>query len=138
MFDRMSAAAASAVLLAMFSACASQPSSGSASSGGTQVASASSGGKCDLDVKRICQEIRNKPVTSAETGMSEDSTAREQNSNRTASEFVSVPVPNGSVVEISCEINAAHSSVVYAHLMPGPPLTPTDVAYFQNAGYCAH
>ena len=125
MFDKLSALAAGAVLLAMFSGCASQPA-GSSSSGGGQVASASSGPKCEVDAKRICQEIRNKPVTSAETGLQEDATSREQNSNRTASEFVSFQVPNGSIVEISCEINAAHSSVVYAHLMPGPPLTPTD------------
>jgi len=126
---------AGTMLLALLSACASQPT-GSSSSSGAPVVSASSGQKCEIDAKRICQEIRNKPVTSAETGLQEDATSREQNSDRTASEFVSFPVPNGSVVEVSCEINAAHSTVVYAHLMPGPPLTPTDIAYFESGGYC--
>jgi hypothetical protein len=134
---KSSSAIAGALLLATLSACASQPVS-SPSAPGTEIASAPAGQKCEIDAKRICQEIRNKPVTSAETGMEEDATSREQNSDRTASEFVSFPVPNGSVVEVSCEINAAHSTVVYAHLLPGPPLTPTDVAYFQSAGYCAH
>jgi hypothetical protein len=136
MIAKLSAMWAGAILLGILSGCAAQSSGSSSSS--AQAAAGSSGQKCEIDVKRICQEIRDKPVTSAETGMQEDATARQQNSNRTASEFVTIQVPNGSVVEVSCDINAAHSSVVYAHLMQGPPLTPTDIAYFENGGYCVH
>lgn len=118
----------------MLSACAAQP--GSSGSSGTKVAS-TPGKKCEVDAKRICQEIRNKPVNSSATGIEEDATAREQNSNRTASEFVTFRVPNGSVIEVSCDINAAHGSVVYARLMPDPPLTATDIEYFEAGGYCA-
>lgn len=138
MFDRMSALAAGAVMMVLFSACASQPGNGSTSTGGTQVASASSTGKCELDVKRVCQEMRNAPSVDSQTGLTMDSTGIEQNQPRTTRQFVSYQIPNGSMVEVSCEMNAAHHTVVYAHLMPGPPLTPTDVAFLENSGYCAH
>lgn len=134
---RLSALLAAAICLSIFSACASQPGSNS-SSGATQVASAASGDTCELDVKRVCQQIRNAPTVDAATGLTMDSTEVEQNQPRTTSQFVSYQIPNGSMVEVSCEMNAAHHTVVYAHQMPGPALTPTDIAYIRNAGYCAH
>jgi len=125
------------MLLALLSACASQPT-GISSSSSAPVASASSGQKCEIDAKKVCQEIRNAPSVDAATGLTMDSTELEQNQPRTTSQFVSYQIPNGSMIEVSCEMNAAHHSVVYAHLMPGPPLTPTDISVLENAGYCVH
>jgi hypothetical protein len=132
--------AVGAAMLTVIAGCspqqsASQPSS-QAPPGGGQVASA--GSKCEVDVKRVCQQMRNKPVINSQTGLTYDSTEVEQNSSRTALEFTSIQVPNGSLIQIQCDINTAHRSVVYAHLMPSPPLTPTDVAYLESTGYCAH
>lgn len=118
------------ICFAMISACASQPGGAPSSSGAGQ--------SCELDVKRVCQEIRNRPGVDAMTGQTQDQTEREQNAPRTDSRFVSYQIPNGSVVEVQCEINTQHNTVVYAHLMPGPPLTPTDLAFIQQNGYCVH
>jgi hypothetical protein len=137
MIVKLSAIAASVSLLTLFSACGSQQAS-SPSSSGAQTASASSGQKCEVDAKRVCQEMRKAPVVDAGTGLTEDATEVEQNSARTTSESINFQIPNGSLLEVSCEINAAHRTVVYAHLMRGPALTATDVAYLQNSGYCAH
>jgi hypothetical protein len=135
---KLSAIAASVFLLALFSACSSQQA-GSPSSSGAQSASASSSGqKCEVDVKRVCQEMKDQPVVDAETGQTHDRTEREQNAARTDSRFTSLQIPGGSMIEVQCEINTMHNSVVYAHLMQSPPLTATDVAYLQNSGYCAH
>jgi len=133
---RHSAIVAGASLLALLSACASQPA-GSPASGGTQAAAAS-GAQCEVDAKKVCQQMKNSPVVDAGTGLTEDQTEREQNSDRTDSRFMSYQIPNGSVIEVQCEINNEHSAVVYAHVMKGPALTPTDVSFLQNAGYCAH
>ena len=135
MINKWSALAIGAILLTICAAC-SQPAS-SASSGGAQVASAGSS-KCEVDTKRVCQELRNKPVVDSATGLTYDTTEVEQNAPRTVEEFTSMRVPNGSVIQVECEMNTLHHSVVYAHLMPMPPLTPTDVAYLENTGYCAH
>jgi hypothetical protein len=129
------AAVASAILLALTFGC-SQQQSASQSSGGAQVAS--SGSNCAVDVKRVCEELRKKAVVDSQTGLTYDSTEVEQNGARTAEEFTSLQVPNGSLIQVECEINPRHHSVVYAHLMPAPPLTATDVAYLQQIGYCAH
>lgn len=123
-----------AVTALTLSACSSQPV-GSASGANAQVASNQT---CELDVKRVCQELRNKPVINSMTGLTEDATEVEQNSARTAMEFTTLAVPNGSVIQVQCEMNSQHHTVIYAHQMPGPPLTPTDIAFVQNAGYCVH
>jgi hypothetical protein len=137
MIARLSAIAAGAMLL-LLSACSSLQT-GKTSVGGSQVASAPSDQKCEVDVKRVCQELRKRPVVDSQTGLTYDRTEVEQNSQRTMTEFLPYQVPNGSMLEVQCEINSEHSTVVYAHLMPGgPPLTATDVAYLENAGYCAH
>ena len=136
MINKWSASVVSIVMLAMTAGCAPQQSSGQATSGGGgQVASAD---KCEVDVKRVCQELKDRPVIDSQTGLTYDSTEVEQNSLRTAQEFTSLQVPNGSLIQVECEINPRHHSVVYAHLMPSPPLTATDVAYLKNLGYCAH
>lgn len=126
--------AVGAAMLTVIAGCSPQQSASQAS-GGAQVAS--TGEKCEVDVKRICEELRNQPVIDSQTGQTQDTTEREQNSARTDSRFMSIQVPNGSMIEVQCEINAQHNSVVYAHMMPGPPLTPTDIAFVRNAGYCA-
>jgi hypothetical protein len=82
--------------------------------------------------------MKDAPVIDSATGQSHDATEREHSQLRTARESVSYQIPNGSMIEIACEINTEHSSVVYAHLLPGAPLTPTDVAFLQNSGYCVH
>jgi hypothetical protein len=51
---------------------------------------------------------------------------------------MALQIPNGSMLEVQCEINTTHDSVVYAHLEPGAPLTASDEAFIQNAGYCVH
>ncbi len=91
------------------------------------------GQKCEVDAKRVCQEMRNR--TGSRCGNRADAgsaTEREQNSSRTDSRFVSYPIPNGSVVEVQCDINTEHNTVVYAHLMPGPALTPDRCRLFQK------
>ena len=134
---KLSALVAGFMMLLLCSACASQ-SGGSPSSGGTQVASASSEQKCELDARKVCEQMRKAPSVDSLTGLTMDSTELEQNQPRTTNQFISYQIPNGSMVEVSCEMNAAHHTVVYAHVMPGPPLTETDIAAIRNAGYCAH
>lgn len=136
MINKWSVLAAGIVVLTMSAGCASQQSSSQASSSGSgQVASAD---KCEVDAKRVCQEMKDRPVVDSETGQLQDSTEREQNASATDTRITSLQIPNGSMLEVQCEINTRHNSVVYAHLMPSPPLTPTDIAFIRNAGYCAH
>jgi hypothetical protein len=121
------------IMLAAVSACSSQPvdiASVAGAQGNTD--------KCDVDVKRVCQEMRNRPVRSTLDGTTEDQAGREQNFQHTATLFVQYQIPNGSNVGVECEINTQHNSVVYAHLMPGSALTPTDIAFIKEHGYCAH
>ena len=125
------------ILLAMASACSSQ-TAGNPPTAGAQGASADAGQSCALDVKRVCQEMRNRPVIDSATGQEQDRTEREQNGARTDIRFVSYQIPNGSLVEVQCDINNEHNTVVYAHLMPGLPLTATDIAFIRQNGYCAH
>ena len=136
MFCKLSAMAAGFTLLALFSGCSQQQATPSSS--GPQVASANTGDKCVVDVKRVCQELKDRPVIDPLTGQTQDRTEREQNSRRTDSRFTSLQIPGGAMLQVQCEINTMHNSVVYAYLMPSPPLTATDVAYLQNIGYCAH
>ena len=129
-------AAMSVFLLAFTFGCSSQQSAGQSSGGSAQVASAGASGKCELDAKRICQEMRNQQVTI--DGRAEDSREMEGNQPRTMSETITYQIPNGSLLEIECQINTTHRSVVYAHTLHGAALTPTDVAQIQQAGYCVH
>ena len=136
MILRRSTVTIGAVMLTTFAACSQQVAAPSTS--GTQVASSDPSTACTLDVNRVCQELRNKPVIDPMTGQVQDRTEREQNGSRTDSRFTSYQVPNGSLIQVQCEINNEHGTVVYAHLMPGPPLTPTDIAFIQKNGYCVH
>jgi hypothetical protein len=81
---RLSAFCLGAIVVTLFSACASQPA-GNASSN----AAPGSAQKCEVDAKRVCQEVRNQPVVDAQTGQTQDQTEREQNYSRTDSRFVS-------------------------------------------------
>jgi hypothetical protein len=132
--------AVGAAMVTVIAGCSPQQSTSQASnqapSGGGPVVSA--GSNCEVDVKRVCQELRNKPVVDSETGLTYDTTEVEQNAPRTVEEFTSLQIPNGALVQVECEMNTLHHSVVYAHLMPSPPLTATDVAYLESSGYCAH
>jgi hypothetical protein len=125
---------AGAVILSMLAGCASQRGTAASS----QVTSADSADKCEVDARRVCQELRNAPVVGSGSGRTLDQIEREQNSARTASEFFSYQIPGGALVSVECEINTEHSTVVYAHLMPGAPLTATDISYIREHGYCAH
>jgi hypothetical protein len=125
---------AGAVIIITLAGCGSQ----GGSSVSSQVAAADSADKCEVDAKRVCQELRNAPVVGSASGRTLDQTEREQNSARTASEFFSYQIPGGALVYVECEINTEHSTVVYAHVMPGAPLTATDIAYIREHGYRAH
>jgi hypothetical protein len=131
----MAVAATGAFLLAFTFGCSQQQSAGQ-SSGGTQVASTGTGDKCELDAKRICQEMRNQQVSVA--GQEEGSRETESDQPRTMSETITYQIPNGSLLEIECQINTTHRSVVYAHALQGAALTPTDIAFIKQAGYCVH
>jgi hypothetical protein len=135
MVTKVAAAAVGMFLLvAVPFGCSSQQAS--QSSGGTQVASAGAAQKCELDAKKICQEMRNQEVSVA--GQMQGSRETEENQPRTMSETITYQIPNGSLLEIECQINTTHRSVVYARTLQGPALTPTDVAFIQQAGYCVH
>lgn len=109
------------------------------SSSGSQTASAQSaagGAGCEIDAKKVCQQIADQPVVDAATGLTLDPREREQSGFRTISEHMTFSIPNGSVVEVDCQINAAHGSVVYAHTLPGPALTETDVQFLRSNSLC--
>lgn len=124
------------IVFSFLSACSSQPSS-SAQTPPVSSASAQSSQGCEIDAKRICQESRKSEVVNAQTGMTEDATTREQSAGRRTDMItMSYPLPSGSLAEIECEINRAHNSVVYAHVLRGPKLTDADVTTLQSSGYC--
>jgi hypothetical protein len=131
---KSSAAIAGLIVLATLSGCASQHGSGS----GSNDAVSASSPKCEVDAKRVCQEMRQAPVVDSATGQTQDQTERQQNSNRTDTRIFSFQVPNGSMIQVQCEINNQHNTVVYAHAMSGPPLTPTDISALESSGYCVH
>src|SRR5690348_16300343 len=127
-------ALAFAACLGWLTACSSQSSSANHSN--TQIASAAPTGGCDVDVNTICQSIRNQPIDDAGTGLSLGNRELEERSARTAQLVENVQIPNGSLLEVGCETNAQHDQITYAHLLPGAPLTQTDVAWLKSQHLC--
>ena len=95
----------------------------------------SQGAACNIDVKRICQQIADKPVDAS--GMMLPPREREDQSSPTEWEYVSVDIPNGASIQVNCELNVKHNSVVYAGVTKRPPLKESDVDYLRSHGYCA-
>jgi hypothetical protein len=98
-------------------------------SAGPQVAS------CDIDAKSICQQIADKPVNAG--GMMLPPREREDSSSPTQWEYVPIEIPNGATLQVNCELNVKHNSVVYASITKGPALKESDVDYLRGHGYCA-
>jgi hypothetical protein len=86
---------------------------------------------CEIDAVKICQDIRKKPVLDSD-GLTRDPRNRELSGPPTTSETWHYPIPNGATVEIECEINVQHSTVVYAHVLKGPRLTEHDTAQLRE------
>lgn len=118
----------------LFAACSSQSSSGSNSN--TKTASAASGGGCNVDANAICESIRTQPIIDAQTGQTLGQRELSERSARTTRETENVQIPNGSLLEVRCEMNAQHNTVTYAHLLPGAPLSATDIAWLKARRLC--
>lgn len=114
-----------AALLAL-SACSSQ---------GAATVAAKSGG-CQVDATKICQQVRDKPISMA--GYQTDNPMVEQNTPATMTVGVPINGPDGSVIaEVNCFINTRHRSVVYARGTKAPE-TERDVDYARSAGICSN
>lgn len=95
-----------------------------------------SGTSCKVDVASICNAIRNAPVISANTGISEDNRMRQNNSRATVNETVPYRIPGGSLIEVRCEIRGRDNNVVYAGLESGGQFTDQDVEQMRQVGLC--
>lgn len=114
-----------AVLAATVTACSSQKS----------VATASSGATCDIDAKKMC-EADTSLENMIKTGEFDDAQQFAANTPRTASYRWIFSMPNGTLLEIQCDINTEHHRIVYAHLLSGPKLSVEDIDYLHNQGLC--
>ena len=124
------------IIFSLLSACSSQ-TAGNTQTTAAPAASAQSSQGCEIDAKRICQESRKSEVVNSQTGITEDADRREQDAAaRTETTTLSFPLPSGALAEVECQTNAAHHSVVYAHVLRGPKLTDADVTTLQSSGYC--
>lgn len=124
-----------AVSVCLLTSCSSQSPSSSSHSA-AQSASAASVGGCNVDANAICESIRNQPIVDAQTGLSLDHRALAERSARTTKTFENLQIPNGSLLQVGCEMNAQHNTVTYAHLLPGAPLSTTDVAWLKAHNLC--
>lgn len=131
---KTTAALCLAATICIFAACSSQSSS--ANHSGTQSTRAAAAGGCDIDVGQICEAARNQPIDDAGTGLSLGHRELAERSARTAQLVENFQIPNGSLIEVGCETNAEHNATTYAHLLPGAPLTASDVAWLKAQHLC--
>lgn len=89
---------------------------------------------CNIDANRICQQIADKPVNAG--GMMLDPREREEAGRRTDWEYVPIEIPDGATLQVNCELNLQHNTVVYAGVTRRPPLKQSDVDYLRGHGYC--
>ncbi len=125
---RIGTLAGAAILAASISACSTHanPPAPCSSAAATT---------CDIDAKKICEA--NKDLDSSPiNGLADTQSQREQNLRPTWTWMQSLNIPGGSQIAISCEMNVQHHRVVYASAAGGPALTPHDVDYLQNQGFC--
>lgn len=90
---------------------------------------------CEVDAKKICEGMRDRPITI--NGEKTDSQMAEQDSRATEAFSVPIQMESGDVAtEVTCNINMAHRSVVYAQVTKKPQ---TDAAsdYLRTQGLCA-
>lgn len=119
--------------LSFLSACSAQ------SGGGSQQSAAGSAGPtaCQIDAKKVCQQFKDaSSVDASDTGLQLDGHALEDSGLRTLNIHYAYPIPNSQVLEVDCQINAAHKSVIYARLLKGPALTESDIQYLRSNGLC--
>lgn len=114
----------------------------SANSGSSnQTASAAGTGNkagCEVDAKKVCQQFSDKPkVIDSTTGLVLEGHALEESGRRTVSMFRTYQIPNGPVIEVDCDVNVQHNSVVYAHTTHLPPLSDSDIQYLRSNSLCA-
>jgi non-canonical (house-cleaning) NTP pyrophosphatase len=91
---------------------------------------------CNIDAKAVCQTVRNQPVVSAQTGILEDQTSREQNSSRTGDEFLQYTLESGNSVTVQCYINTHTNAVIYARASTTKPLSAQDAELLRSQGLC--
>jgi len=124
-----------AAIAAFAASCAQQAASPSAAPSSAPGASANRDG-CDIDAAKLCQQVAVAPITSASTGLTLDPREREEAAPRTAWETAQTRTPGGTIIEVSCGINAQQSAVVSAQALKGAPLTDADVIYLRAQGLC--
>ena len=115
---------AASLILPSCSTTSTPPGEGAATSG------------CAIDARKVCEadkELRRVQTT----GEADTQSQQEQNLPPTQTWIPHFTTPDGTLIEIDCEINIRHHSVIYAHLMPGPKLTDGDLDYLRNQGLCA-
>jgi len=114
--------------------CASQ----SGSSGGKGSTNVVDMNGCKVDPAPICDSLRGKSVTMANTGLQADSRMVEQNSARTANIHVPIKRDDGQeLFEVECGMNTLNQSVTWAQIKTGPTLTDDDVKYLRGHGLCS-
>jgi hypothetical protein len=114
--------------------CASQ----SVSSGGKGSTNVVDMNGCKVDPAPICDSLRGKSVTMANTGLQGDSRMVEQNSSRTANIHVPVKRDDGQeLFEVECGMNTLNQSVTWAQIKTGPTLTDDDVKFLRAHGLCS-
>ncbi|HVN63821.1 MAG TPA: hypothetical protein VMT58_04245 [Candidatus Binataceae bacterium] len=82
---------------------------------------------CEVDVNLICSQVKGRPIQMAATGLMADARMVEQNSIATAPIHTNLRLRSGTILQVECEINYPKQTVVYAHLLPGPNLTKSDI-----------
>ena len=123
-----------AVALALlFTGCASNQA---AAGPPGNAASAGASGGCEIDAMKICEAVREQPVTQGGTGLTEDARSRQQNGPATAWQTSWFPVANGHVLQVQCLINTQHSTVVHATVLKGPELNEADYNFLRGHALC--
>ena len=113
-------------------------SSQSGSSGGKGSTNVVDMNGCKVDPAPICDSLRGKSVTMANTGLQADSRMVEQNSSRTANIHVPIKRDDGQeLFEVECGMNTLNQSVTWAQIKTGPTLTDDDVKYLRGHGLCS-
>lgn len=121
--------------LLTISACSAN--SGSATQAGSAASTGNAAG-CEVDAKKVCQQFSDKPqVIDSMTGLVLEGHALEESGRRTVSMSRTYQIPNGPVIEVDCDVNVQHNSVVYAHTTHLPPLSGSDIQYLRSNSLCA-
>ena len=93
---------------------------------------------CNFDSNKVCQRALTQPVSTSGPGglTTSNQTYLAQNSPITSWVMVPIKAPDGSEVDVQCEISYQQMKVIYAYAVPSGTVSDKDRDWLRQVGYC--